>query len=90
MRFDEVDLRSMKDNRLLDGRAVRERILASVAERVRAASARHSIGRLVSVRIGENSAAAVYVRGQASAADKVGLRFDDQTWPSASLPATLP
>ena len=73
----------MKDNRLLDGRAVRERILASVAERVRAASARHSIGRLVSVRIGENSAAAVYVRGQASAADKVGLRFDDQTWPSA-------
>ena len=31
----------MKDNRLLDGRAVRDRILAGVAERVAAASAKH-------------------------------------------------
>jgi methylenetetrahydrofolate dehydrogenase (NADP+)/methenyltetrahydrofolate cyclohydrolase len=71
-----------KDHRLLDGRAVRDRILEDVAERVRQASARHTIGRLVSISIGEQKAAAVYVRGQTSAAGKVGLRFEEQVWPS--------
>ena len=73
----------MKDNRLLDGRAVRDRILAGVAERVAAASAKHRIGRLLSVSIGENKAAAVYVRGQASAAKRVGIRFDEEIWQSS-------
>jgi methylenetetrahydrofolate dehydrogenase (NADP+) / methenyltetrahydrofolate cyclohydrolase len=71
----------LTDHRLLDGRAVRDRILAEVAERVRDASATHAIGRLVSIGIGEHKEAGVYVRGQASAAKKVGLQFDDQTWP---------
>jgi methylenetetrahydrofolate dehydrogenase (NADP+)/methenyltetrahydrofolate cyclohydrolase len=73
----------MKDHRLLDGRAVRDRILDDVAARVREAAATHRIGRLVSVSIGEHKEVAVYVRGQASAAKRVGLRFEDQTWPSA-------
>jgi methylenetetrahydrofolate dehydrogenase (NADP+)/methenyltetrahydrofolate cyclohydrolase len=73
----------MKDNRLLDGRAVRDRILVGIAERVAAAKAKRSIGRIVSVSIGENKAAAVYVRGQARAAAKVGFNFDEQVWPSA-------
>jgi methylenetetrahydrofolate dehydrogenase (NADP+)/methenyltetrahydrofolate cyclohydrolase len=72
----------MKDNRLLDGRAVRDRILDEVAARVREASATHAIGRLVSVTIGEQKEAAVYVRGQVRAAEKVGLRFESQNWPS--------
>jgi len=72
----------MKDNRLLDGRAVRDRILAGVAERVAVASAKHPVGRLLSVSIGENKAAAVYVRGQASAAKRVGIRFEEEIWPS--------
>jgi methylenetetrahydrofolate dehydrogenase (NADP+)/methenyltetrahydrofolate cyclohydrolase len=72
----------MRDNRLLDGRLVRERILTDVAEHVRAALQKHPMGRLISVSIGENKAAAVYVRGQASAATKVGIRFDEQNWPS--------
>src|SRR5262245_45589301 len=72
----------MKDNRLLDGRAVRDRILAGVAARVAAASSKHPVGRLLSVSIGENKAAAVYVRGQASAAKRVGIRFDELIWPS--------
>jgi methylenetetrahydrofolate dehydrogenase (NADP+)/methenyltetrahydrofolate cyclohydrolase len=72
----------MRDNRLLDGRAIRDRILDEVAERVKQAAATHAIGRLVSVSIGELKAAAVYVRGQANAARKVGFRFEDQTWPS--------
>ena len=73
----------MKDNRLLDGRAVRDRILDAVAQRVAAASAKHKIGRLLSVSIGENKAAAVYVRGQERAAKRVGIRFDEQIWPSS-------
>jgi methylenetetrahydrofolate dehydrogenase (NADP+)/methenyltetrahydrofolate cyclohydrolase len=72
----------VKDNRLLDGRAVRDRILGEVAERIQRAQRTHTIGRLVSVSIGEHKEAAVYVRGQASAAKKVGLPFEDQTWPS--------
>jgi methylenetetrahydrofolate dehydrogenase (NADP+)/methenyltetrahydrofolate cyclohydrolase len=71
----------MKDNRLLDGRAVRDRILDEVAERVRQAAARHPIGRLISISIGEPKAAAVYVRGQTAAARRVGLRFEEQLWP---------
>lgn len=73
----------MKDNRLLDGRVVRDRILDEVAERVRQAAARHPIGRLVSISIGEQEAAAVYVRGQTTAAKKVGFRFEEQIWPPA-------
>ena len=72
----------MKDNRLLDGRAVRDRILGEVADHVRAAEQTHAIGRLVSISIGELKAAAVYVRGQATAAKIVGLRFEDQVWPA--------
>jgi methylenetetrahydrofolate dehydrogenase (NADP+)/methenyltetrahydrofolate cyclohydrolase len=77
----EAVTRTVKDNRLLDGRPVRDQILRDVAERVREASATHRIGRLVSVSIGEQTAAAVYTRSQASAAAKVGLRFEEQTWP---------
>src|SRR5262245_1940936 len=73
---------SMIDHRLMNGRAVRDRILAGSAERVAYAKTKRTIGRLLSVSIGENKAAAVYVRGQARAASKVGLRFDEQIWPS--------
>jgi methylenetetrahydrofolate dehydrogenase (NADP+)/methenyltetrahydrofolate cyclohydrolase len=72
----------MMDNRLLDGIALRERILTQVAERVAAARRRHSIGRLVSICIGSIPAAAVYVRGQARAASKVGIPFEEEQWPS--------
>jgi methylenetetrahydrofolate dehydrogenase (NADP+)/methenyltetrahydrofolate cyclohydrolase len=72
----------MRDHRLLDGRAVRDRILDEVAERVRQACRTHAIGRLVSISIGEHKEVGVYVRGQANAARKVGFRFEHQTWPS--------
>ena len=71
----------MIDNRLLYGKAIRDRILNDVAARVRAAAATHAIGRLVSVTIGAQNEAAVYVRSQARAAEKIGLRFENQTWP---------
>ena len=73
----------MIDNRLLNGRPVRDRILNNVAERVSAAKTKRSLGRIVSVSIGDNRAAAVYVRAQANAAKKIGIRFEEQVWPSA-------
>ena len=73
----------MNDPRLLDGRALRDRILQDVAERVRQASQSRRIGHLVSVSIGTHDAASVYARSQASAAKRVGLGFEEQTWPSA-------
>src|SRR6185503_11258187 len=72
----------MHDPRLLDGRALRDQILRNVLERVTQAAESRRIGRLVSVSIGSHSAASVYSRSQASAATKVGLRFEEQTWPS--------
>ena len=71
----------MADNRLLDGRPVRDRILREVADQVASAAATHQIGRLVSVSIGGHEAASVYTRSQAGAAAKVDLRFEEQTWP---------
>ncbi len=73
----------VKDHRLLDGRSLRDRILDDVAERVRHAATTNELGRLVSISIGEHKEAGVYVRGQANAAARVGLRFEHQTWPSA-------
>lgn len=72
----------MKDNRLLDGKAVRDRILAEVTERVAAASARHRMGRLVSVSIGRHDEVGVYTRNQVKAAARVGIPFDQQVWSS--------
>jgi methylenetetrahydrofolate dehydrogenase (NADP+)/methenyltetrahydrofolate cyclohydrolase len=69
------------DNRLLNGKAVRARILGEVAAHVTSARAKHDIGRLVSVSIGEHKEVAVYVRGQARAAKQVGIDFDEQVWP---------
>jgi methylenetetrahydrofolate dehydrogenase (NADP+)/methenyltetrahydrofolate cyclohydrolase len=68
------------DNRLLNGRPIRDRILNDVAARVRAAAATHKIGRLISITVGEQKAASVYVRAQAKAALQVGLRFEDARW----------
>jgi len=70
------------DHRLIDGRAVRDRILAEVAERVRAGAAKRPLGKLVSISIGEHKEVGVYVRGQANAAKKVGIPFEEQSWPS--------
>jgi len=72
----------MKDNRLLDGLAVRRQILDGIAEQVATARQKHSIGRLVSISIGEHPEVAVYIRGQARAAASVGLDFEEQIWPA--------
>ena len=65
----------MKDNRLIDGRAVQTRILADVSSYVEKTAKSNPIGRLVSISIGEIPEVAVYIRNQAKAAEKVGIPF---------------
>lgn len=71
----------MHDNRLLSGKTLRERILGDVADRVAKAGSGHPVGKLVSICIGEIPEAAVYVRGQARAAEQVGIPFEEAHWP---------
>ncbi|MFT5484161.1 MAG: methylenetetrahydrofolate dehydrogenase (NADP+)/methenyltetrahydrofolate cyclohydrolase [Halieaceae bacterium] len=71
----------MEDHRLLKGAPVRDRILASVKERVAVAKQKHALGKLVSISIGDHPEVAVYIRNQAKAAAEVGLPFEQQNWP---------
>lgn len=74
----------MKDHRLLDGKAVRKKILEQVAERVQGLAAQHALGKLVSISIGHHDEVAIYIRGQASAAATVGIPFEQQVWPEST------
>jgi methylenetetrahydrofolate dehydrogenase (NADP+)/methenyltetrahydrofolate cyclohydrolase len=47
-----------------------------------AASLNRRIGRLVSISIGTEEEVAIYIRGQARAANELGIPFDAQYWPS--------
>jgi methylenetetrahydrofolate dehydrogenase (NADP+)/methenyltetrahydrofolate cyclohydrolase len=70
----------VRDHRLIDGQAIMTRILTEVSEYVAAAGGAQKIGRLVSVSIGGNPDIAIYVRDQARAAQRAGIRFDQQLW----------
>ena len=70
----------MEDHRLLKGAHVRRRILDEVRQRVARASEKHSLGRLVSISIGDHPEVGVYIRNQVKAADEVGIPFDEQYW----------
>jgi methylenetetrahydrofolate dehydrogenase (NADP+)/methenyltetrahydrofolate cyclohydrolase len=71
-----------RDNRLLDGTRVRDRILVEVSARATQAAKTHPLGRLVSISIGEQPEVAVYIRNQARGAAKAAIPFDQQFWPS--------
>ena len=73
---------SKKDPRLLDGRVVRDRILAEVESRVAAQAGARKLGKLVSISIGDVEEISVYIRGQSRAAEKVGLPFVEEYWPA--------
>lgn len=73
----------MKDHRVIDGRAVQQRILQEVREAtdlLRESGA--EIGRLVSICIGDVPEADVYIRNQQRGADKCGIPFERINWPS--------
>lgn len=66
-----------KDNRLIDGLAVKKRIIAEV----RAYTDTHNeMPRLMSILIGDVPEAAVYVRNQARGAEQAGLPFEQVNW----------
>ena len=75
-------MNTIHDPRLLFGADVRHRILQGVAADIQRLGRRRSVGRLVSVGIGEVEEISVYIRGQARAAAAVGLPFDEQRWPT--------
>ena len=73
----------MKDNRLVDGRAVQRRILDQVrAETDRFADEGKPVGRLVSISIGDVAEVDVYIRNQQRAAERSGIPFEKISWPS--------
>lgn len=70
----------VKDHRLIDGKAVMARILDDVSAYFADAAIGKKGARLVSVSIGDSPEVAVYVRNQALAAQKAGLRFYQELW----------
>lgn len=70
-----------RDPRLIDGCAIQKRLLAEIAERVAWHAETRPPGRLVSINIGDNPEVGVYIRNQARAAERVGIRFEQQAWP---------
>ena len=71
-----------RDQRFLYGKEVRQQILESVQADFERLSKKRKLGRLVSVAIGDIEEISVYIRGQARAAESVGLPFDEQHWPA--------
>jgi len=72
----------MDDHRFLDGRKVQARMLAEAKDALARLAAEHPIGTLVSISIGDIPEIAVYIRGQARAAERAGLPFEQQFWPA--------
>lgn len=70
------------DQRLIDGRKLQRQILDDVQEKVSKLRSHGPLPRLVSIAIGENPAAIVYIRNQSRAAERVGITFDSQFWSS--------
>ena len=71
-----------RDPRLLYGADVRQRILQGVEAEIGRLAKHRSVGKLVSVGIGEVEEISLYIRGQARAAAAVGLPFEEQHWPA--------
>ena len=71
----------MNDHRLIDGRAVQQKLLGEIADFVENLSQEKPIGRLVSVSIGDVAEVDVYIRNQERAAAKVGIPFERLAWP---------
>lgn len=73
----------MNDHRIIDGRAVQQKLLGEIADFVGTLTQEKPIGRLVSVSIGDVAEVDVYIRNQERAAAKVGIPFERLAWPEA-------
>mgnify|MGYP006289899871 FL=1 len=73
----------------IDGRALAGEILADVAERVAALKAAGWFPKLVSISVGDNPAAAFYVRNQRRKCEKVGIDFEERQYREDITPQEL-
>lgn len=69
----------MMDNRLIDGVAVKKRLIQAVRDYT---AMQADMPRLVSVLVGDTPEADVYVRNQARGAEQSGLPFEQLRWPA--------
>jgi len=67
----------------INGREVARKVLADVAERVTELKGSGWAPKLVSISIGDNPAAAFYVRNQRRNCDRVGIAFEERHFPAS-------
>ena len=69
---------------IIDGRQIAARVRAEVAERVRELRARGITPGLTVVRVGDDPASAIYVRGKRKACEEVGIHSVEHHLPAAA------
>ncbi|HET7752565.1 MAG TPA: bifunctional methylenetetrahydrofolate dehydrogenase/methenyltetrahydrofolate cyclohydrolase FolD [Anaeromyxobacteraceae bacterium] len=69
---------------IIDGKAVAARVRAEVAEDVKALRAQGKVPGLTVVRVGEDPASAVYVRGKRKACEEVGIHSVEHHLPATT------
>jgi methylenetetrahydrofolate dehydrogenase (NADP+)/methenyltetrahydrofolate cyclohydrolase len=74
---------------IIDGKAVAARVRAEVAEQVKALAARGVKTGLTVVRVGDDPASAIYVRGKRKACDEVGIASVEHHLPATTTQAEL-
>jgi methylenetetrahydrofolate dehydrogenase (NADP+)/methenyltetrahydrofolate cyclohydrolase len=74
---------------IIDGKAVAARVRAEVADEVKALVARGVTPGLTVVRVGDDPASAIYVRGKRKACDEVGIRSVEHHLPATTGHAEL-
>jgi methylenetetrahydrofolate dehydrogenase (NADP+)/methenyltetrahydrofolate cyclohydrolase len=74
---------------VIDGKAVAAKVRGEVAEQVRALRARGIVTGLTVVRVGEDPASAIYVRGKRKDCDEVGIASTEHHLPAETSQAEL-
>ncbi|HYD41947.1 MAG TPA: tetrahydrofolate dehydrogenase/cyclohydrolase catalytic domain-containing protein, partial [Anaeromyxobacter sp.] len=74
---------------VIDGKAVAAKVRAEVAEQVRALRAKGIVTGLTVVRVGEDPASAIYVRGKRKDCDEVGIVSTEHHLPAETSQAEL-
>jgi len=76
-------------HRNIDGRAIAGKILDEVRAETARLTQRRQVPKLVSIKVGENPAVDRYIRNQKRHAEKVGIDFVEQHFPSTTTAAQV-
>ena len=74
---------------IIDGKQIAAKVRAEVAEAVKALTARGLVPGLTVVRVGDDPASAIYVRGKRKDCEEVGIRSDEHHLPATTTQADL-